>query len=923
MAKLGKKRKTKEIGKTVAIYIGVSVAVLISVFMYFGMFEGFELKSLDMKFTLRGPIKFHDLIAFVDIDESAVQNIGTFPFSRDYHAYVIKALGPTHGKAFATFFDVNFAEKSPSYIDESAINAINEALESLTNEMNKVQENLTLIAENLVPKQNVVDAIKVRLSDLASSQSGINLGVSQINERLNLIKDELPNIAINYDKFFADSAREAGNVYISYFCDPPEKKGVKSAKFIKKSKRLLGLIKHLAIGEMGEILISGEITDKSKVEEINNFIRSVENFTIRELKYLIGDEDGKLKEVQREFFKKLMKNRIKVIEDKLKYIKKDSYPVSEEVGSKFQEIVKLTPPNEEIASSLKGSGYVASAPDKDGVTRRTPLVRYFNGRMYPSVDFIILKELLKVKTSDVEFKPDKYILLKNALFPGEKKRRNCKIPITGEGDIIINWVGRWAEPSHQSIHKSYFYVWSYAMILEYLRQGISKEEIGNAMGIKIDDEYISRLKKFLNFFKNKIIFIGLTATGTHDINPIPFEPLYPMVGMHANVINTVLLENFIIRTPLYVSFILIIIFCVFISYFSALLKQLPGLLFTLGSVVFYFGINFSLFKFLNLWVDMVPQILALFLTYLFVIVYRFMTEEKEKKMIKGMFQTYVPPALVDTLVQNPDKLKLGGERMNLTALFSDVAGFTSISEKLTPEELVELLNEYLTAMTDIVFKYDGTLDKYEGDAVMAVFGAPIWFPNHATNACYTCLEMQETLVELRKKWKAEGKPECRARIGLNTGDMIAGNMGSKTRFNYTVMGDAVNLASRLEGANKQYGTYIMISEFTYEQAKDNVQVRELDLIAVKGKALPVKVYELLARKTDKIETYKLDAIEQYLKGLEAYKQRRWDDGIKFFEKALQINPDDEPSKVYKQRCIDFKIDPPPDDWDGVFIMKTK
>jgi len=226
-------------------------------------------------------------------------------------------------------------------------------------------------------------------------------------------------------------------------------------------------------------------------------------------------------------------------------------------------------------------------------------------------------------------------------------------------------------------------------------------------------------------------------------------------------------------------------------------------------------------------------------------------------------------------------------------------------------------------MTEIVLKYDGMIDKYEGDAIMAVFGTPILFEDHATRACYVSLEMQEELVNLRKKWKEAAKPDLYVRIGLNTGAMVAGNMGAASRLDYTVMGDSVNLGSRLEGANKQYNTSIMISEYTYEAAKNDIEVRFLDSLRVKGKKLPVKVYELLGRKDNGITETIENVKKLYEQGIEKYLAREWDAGLEFLNKALAIKPDDGPSSVYVKRCLAFKEDPPQDDWDGVFTMTTK
>ena len=428
---------------------------------------------------------------------------------------------------------------------------------------------------------------------------------------------------------------------------------------------------------------------------------------------------------------------------------------------------------------------------------------------------------------------------------------------------------------------------------------------------------------WLDDLKGGVFFYGLTATGTHDLNPMPFSPRYPMVGAIANVFNTIVTDQFITPMPSSWRFPLFLAVGIFAGYILSTRTSIRGSLFTLLFLTFYLLFAYWLFADRRMWIDVVGPTGIILFSDAAIVWYKFNTAEKKRKFIRGAFEQYLNPAVVEELAKNPDMLELGGKTMELTAFFSDVASFTTISEKLNEQELVELLNEYLTEMTDIVLKEFGNLDKYEGDAIMAFYGAPIPFPDHAARACYTALEMQEKLAELREKWKTEGRPELTARIGINTGPMVVGNMGSRTRMDYTIMGDAVNLASRLEGVNKQYSTDIMISEFTLEHCGSDFITREIDLIRVKGKSEPVRIYEVLSRAKDALSDDMKSVIGHYSSGLEAYREKKWETGIQEFQRAIDIRADDGPSLTYLRRCREYLQTPPPDDWGGVHVMTTK
>ena len=426
-------------------------------------------------------------------------------------------------------------------------------------------------------------------------------------------------------------------------------------------------------------------------------------------------------------------------------------------------------------------------------------------------------------------------------------------------------------------------------------------------------------------FKDKIVLAGATAQGIYDLRITPFEAGYPGLEVHANVLDSILRRDFLI-SPQWSSILdLLAIFLAALALGLVLprLSAVFGLFFAAIVLGAEAGMNYYFFT-KGLWLNLIYPIIAVILIYIGVTIFRYITEEREKRKIKSAFTKHVHPSVVDEMMKNPEMLKLGGQKKMLTVLFSDIKGFTTISEQMEPDALIELLNEYLTPMTDLVFKYEGLLDKYIGDAIMAVYGAPIEMEDHALKACRTGLEMLEKLKELRRLWAEKDPtiPHVDCRIGLNTGVIVVGNMGSQDRFDYTAVGDDVNLASRLEGAGKEYDTNIIIGEATHEQVKGEMVCRELDLIEVVGKTKPVRIYELLGENGRASEN-QVQLANAFRKGLRAYQSQQWDSAIKIFSQINGHYPEDGPTKVFLKRVAEFKKNPPPKDWDGVFVMTTK
>ncbi len=356
------------------------------------------------------------------------------------------------------------------------------------------------------------------------------------------------------------------------------------------------------------------------------------------------------------------------------------------------------------------------------------------------------------------------------------------------------------------------------------------------------------------YYENKISLVAMYyATGVGTAKDIHLSPYGDMAGIehHAYAINTILNQDFAITVPHFVNFLIIFIIGLIMGIYQPLIKTYLNYILTVGIAIVFtlitFFVTFHMFNFLHVY----PTVILLqFMELAAFIGFKALTEEENVKFIRTTFSKFVSQDIVEELLNNPDAISLGGSRKEVTVFFSDVRGFTTISERLSPEALVQLLNEYLSEMTELIIDYRGTIDKYMGDAIMAFWGAPVPNDDHAYYACVAALAQAKKLEELQKKWSERNIPVLNIGIGINTGPAVVGNMGSSRRMDYTLMGDTVNLGSRLEGITKIYGVQICISEFTYERVKDRVYARELDLVRVKGKLEPVRIYQLMGLKTE-------------------------------------------------------------------------
>ncbi len=423
-------------------------------------------------------------------------------------------------------------------------------------------------------------------------------------------------------------------------------------------------------------------------------------------------------------------------------------------------------------------------------------------------------------------------------------------------------------------------------------------------------------------FKDKLVFVGMSAAGLLDNRPSPIAAVFPGTEIVAAAADNLLNGDYLV--PAGAAALLALVLFGLISGGAAarfagragaaplILSGAAGALAAAACFEFQRGVV----------LDMIAPQLALVLGFAAAAAYNYAVEGRQKRYIQGAFSRYLSPEIVARIAENPETLALGGERREVTVYFSDIEGFTTISEKLEPEKLTQLMNRYLGEMTDTILASGGTLDKYIGDAIMAFWGAPVPSADHALVACRTALANQKRLVELAEEFARLGYPPVRARIGLNSGPAIIGNMGSALRFSYTALGDTVNLSSRLEGANKAYGSYILISESTREGAGAAVATRELDYVMVKGKHQPIRVYELLglAGRTDEGLLNKARAFEG---GLALFRARKFDEAEAVFAAVLAKFGPDHASDVYVARCRGYRAETPAADWNGSYALTEK
>ena len=524
--------------------------------------------------------------------------------------------------------------------------------------------------------------------------------------------------------------------------------------------------------------------------------------------------------------------------------------------------------------------------DEDGIYRRVPLLVDFNQNMYPSLALASVQAYMGIPAEPV-------------LAPGTTAKSDypalealdlagVAVPVDANATALVPYQG----PEG---------TFAYIPATDVINGTVEEPE---------------RLA-------GTIVLIGTTAAGLVDLRPTPVQNVYPGVEVHANLIVG-MMDGIIKQQPAYtvaVELLMVGVAGVLLSLLLPSVRPFWGALLTLGTIVTVTWINLYAWDELHHVLPFAPPVAVIVTLYILNTMYGFFFEARSRSQLGKLFGQYIPPELVDEMSRDPSSYSLEGEKRELTVLFSDVRNFTTISESMEPKELTRMMNAFLTPLTRAVHERKGTIDKYMGDALMAFWGAPLPDENHASNAVESALEMIHRIDELQDTFRAEGWAEIRVGIGINTGEMSVGNMGSEFRVAYTVMGDAVNLGSRVEGLTKRYGVSIIVTEYTVDAAPEYAYV-ELDLVRVKGKQLPVGIFTPIKLR-EQLSTDEVSFIERHEIAMSHYRNREFDKALEVFCQPPDIALFETLYNIYCERIEVFRKEAPDESWDGVFIMEEK
>ena len=892
-------------------YLLPAIVSLLFILMGFTQFNrNNDNRVYDMLLRYKPEITENENILLLDVDDLAISKVGVWPWSRSIMAdglVLMKEMGAQY-----CVFDIEYTERSPRGIDSAFLE------KKLPQQFD---DNFTVI------NQNIVDLFSAVAEGSISVRDAVEY-IDQLVEINNSVKDELvkavQSVSRNNDQYLGQSVKYFGNAFLTI------------NMFKGEDDSVPGVLKEYARENLALKNITGKNPLIEKADDIRPAILEVvKNAKGAGFPNVVIDEDGVrrridlLREYNDEYFGQLSfrplldwlgNPDIQVGKDVIA-LKNAKHPDGEtkDINIKLSDgKLIINWPYKTFSESFRHMTYwylVLHKEQESSLLSNLRLMQdagyldYYQGEA-PLLDLYSYSEKMfeeNFETGDTA-NISEYREMRDLFFSETDAflKSDAVDYILSDIDSVLG-----SEEVPDDIKSEY------ALLKDEVPAIFSKTA-------ELADDLVKTRKILKKNLDNAFCILGHTGTSTTDIGVNPFEKEYMNVGTHASVANTILSGKFLTTAPEWVSPLSALIF----SYLAFLIikrrSARTSIIIGFIIVLFIVALYSALFLSTGIYFPMIVTVLSVLMTFISHTMLTFIKTSKEKAFIKSAFGHYLSADVISQLIDNPEYLKLGGDKKLLTAMFTDVKGFSTISEKLDPSDLVKLLNDYLTAMSDVILDLQGTIDKYEGDAIISFFGAPVEFNDHAERACIAAIRMKKIEEELNRNFlEAKRAPSpLLTRIGINTGEMVVGNMGTARKMDYTMMGNSVNLAARLEGVNKQYGTWKLISNYTYGHASAKIFVRKLDPVRVVGINEPVQLYELIDEKSE-VKDQIQELVDIFHKGLEKFQKQDWKGAEDIFRKALKLSPDDGPAKTYIKRCSDFSKNPPPKNWDGVFNLTAK
>jgi adenylate cyclase len=860
----------------------------------------------------KAPVEQKELITLVDFDDPAVQKAGTWPIGRDIMADGLILLREC-GSRYAVF-DIEYVDKSPRGVNSDILSQ--NIPESFNNEFGAIGEQMN----------SFIGALQQGNIPLREAHAYVGDFQSLIQAKKEELQAQVSKIARNNDDYLGQALRFHGDAFMTiHVLDtltpqiPPETKKLAIDRFALKSVQIQGQAPAAKVDIQPPIL---PIENEAKGLGFTNAFIDADG-TRRRIELVARYGDSYFPQLILAPLLDLLGHPTVVIRPHEIVLKNAHYTdgVVRNIRIPLDQNSKMIInwPHKKYEDSFKHLSFAELILHKEHFDNLIYNLKLREGWGYldlykgetPLLDIYRQSETLKELILQGDEQPgraDDYRAIRDRFIAEVGAYLDSK----PDEQIAAMVAAVLADPKTKARDREQY-------------ERIGKDAPAYFEGLRQAQKALVEVRTdIVTKVSGTICILGQTNTGSTDIGINPFDNEYKNIGTHASVANTILTQDFIAETPAWISSLAAIILTALLVLALRNTKPRTTILAGISACVVVLGAAMGIFALFGLYIAVLPPLLSIIFTFLALTFIQFLTTEREKGFIRNAFSHYLSEDVIKDIVGNPDKLKLGGELRHMTAMFTDIKGFSTISEKLSPEALVHLLNEYLTGMSDLVLDLGGTIDKYEGDAIISFFGAPLDLPDHALKACQAAIRMKKAESALNLRFLDQGLAPSNllTRIGINSGDMVVGNMGTIKKMNYTIMGDSVNLAARLEGVNKQYGTWLCISEDTMNEAKSGIEVRRLDRIRVVGKSQPIKIFELIDEK-GMLDQQRIEIIGLYEAALTIYESRKWDEADAAFKKVLAMDPEDGPSKTYLERIAKYQKTPPPDDWDGVFNLTVK